>query len=136
MILTPGALSSREHKTLHILKGKCRYNVYSGAARVYKWQNSFSAPIPFPVCDDNVTVETFISLSNSSLQSQRRVCCITVYRGDASSSGPKRRSHRNTIPPTIDAGKYGINSCGLQISNFIKMTKGRSVQVNTSTFTG
>ena len=56
-------------------------------------------PSIFAICDDNVTVETFIHLYNSHLQSRRRGGCITIYRDAASSSVPKWWTHGNTIPP-------------------------------------
>ena len=49
----------------HLPKGKCRENRNSGAAWVYKWQKSFTEPIPLHVCDDNVTVKTSIQISNN-----------------------------------------------------------------------
>ena len=89
-------------------------------------------PSLFTICDDNVTAKNF----HSTLQSRRRGSRITVYWGVASSSGPEWRISRNSIPPTTYAVKYVITSCGLQISNFLQMTRGRTGQVNTSAFLG
>ena len=63
-IWTPGVFSSRVRKTPHLLKGKYRYNLNSGATRVYQLQNSFTTPIPLHLFYENITAGTFIYISN------------------------------------------------------------------------
>ena len=46
---TPGTLSIRERETTHLLKGKWSDNGNRVADWVYKWHNSFVAPIPLHV---------------------------------------------------------------------------------------
>ena len=89
-------------------------------------------PYLFTVCDDHVTEKNV----HSTLQSRIRGGRITVYRGAASSSGPKWRSCGNIISPTVDTLKYVITPCGLQISNFLKRTRVISGRVKTSAFSG
>ena len=74
---TPVVFSSRVHETPHLLRGKYRDNRNSGATRIYQWQKGFDTPIPLKKlwwhCNSgNVHL---------SLQSRRRGCRITIYRG-------------------------------------------------------